>query len=396
MPRERKAKKPFFPRFKISKIKLVILFSVIALALVGITLYLYLPQAKVSLYLKTEEKEKDLETILAVQPQAQQIKAEIFEKETEKSAKGIATGEKEIGAKSRGKIIISNYWDSTPQILVANTRFQSVSTSRIFRTLSQVSVPGTTIQEGRVVPGTLEVEIIAEEMGAEYNIASDRFIIPGLPQDKQAKIYGESQDPMTGGYKKTVKVITDNDCNEVLAKLKAQVRSQLLKELDKEIKNNKELIKRDDFVFEEEKQSSCSPASGEEAVAFTGQIKLYIAIFAFKQEDLGKGLKEIAESTLDPTKELTDQSFSKIEVLEKKADMSNKKLNLKIKTNLVLRPKLNIEALKANLVGRSREEAESYLNSFEEIEKAEVKFFPNFIKKVPGRSKQIKVNISSL
>ncbi|MCD6422247.1 hypothetical protein J7L13_02790, partial [bacterium] len=141
-----------------------------AMVLFGVLLGLwwYFPRAEVVLYLKTETKEFR-PTVRLGEGEGVDLRAQIFQKEVRKSAKGQATGEKEVGAKARGKITIYNYWDSTPQVLIAHTRFQSVSTGKIFRIPEAVTVPGTRVQQGQVVPGTVEVEVVADEVGAEYN-----------------------------------------------------------------------------------------------------------------------------------------------------------------------------------------------------------------------------------
>jgi len=367
--------------------------SAIALALLGTVVYLYLPYAKITLYLKTETKNKDLKITLAANPTLNEVKAEIFEAEKEKTGQAVTTGSKEIGDSAKGKITIYNYWDSTPQDLVAQTRFQSLSTSKVFRIPSAVTVPGTTIQQGQVVAGSIEVEVVAEEVGAEYNIAPDKFVIPGLPQAKQAKIYGESKAPMTGGYKKTVRVVTEADCNNLKNSLKEDLKKQLLKEINSDLKNNKTLIKRDDFIIEDERSATCDPAIDSEANAVNAKIKLHLVLFAYKDQDLKTKLRESALSSIDPNKDLASTSFSQIDIKGKQADLVNKKLSLSLTTNLVLIAKLNLDVLKSNLYSRSRDEAIKYLDSFEEIEKSEITFFPTFLKKIPHRNSQIKIEI---
>jgi len=388
--RKSKTKKSVFSRWQ-----KVVLFvgSCFALIILFFVLYLYVPKTTVTLYLKGEEQTRDFALVLSPNPQEKEVKAEVVSKEIEKESKGVASGEEEIGAKAKGVITIYNYWDSTPQILVAQTRFQSISTNKIFRIQKQITVPGTSISQGQIVPGTLEVEVIADEVGAEYNIAPDKFIIPGLPTAKQSKIYAESKVPMSGGYKKKIKVVTESDCQTLLGKLKEEAKEEFAKEVKK--LKDEDLVKRDDFVFEKVKEEVCSPAVGDEATAFTGRVKIEFSFFAFYDKDLKTRLKEEAEKVLSPAKELAQSSFSKMEFKEKNLDFENKKLRLKISTNLVLLPKLNLEALKSNLAGRSKQEAESYLNSFEEIEKAEVSFFPSFWQKISSRPSQIKVELKT-
>ncbi len=389
-PRKGQKRKLSFSRWQ----KIVLgIGSLLACLAVGGVFYLYLPRATVVLYLKGESQDREFSLTLAQDPRGEEVKAEVLSEEIEKKERGIATGQKEVGAKAKGTITIYNYWDSTPQVLVAQTRFQSVSTGKIFRIQTQITVPGTTISQGQIVPGTIEVEVVADEVGAEYNIAPDKFIIPGLPVAKQAKIYGESKAPMSGGYKKKVKVVAEDDCSALLSKLKQEAQKEFLRKT-KRVKG-KDLVKRDDFVFAQAQEETCSPGVGAEASVFEARIKMRYSFFAFRKKDLLAKLTQEAEKDLSPAKELSNSSFSKLEFSEKEADFDRHKLRLKVKTNLVLLPRLNLEALKSNLLNRSPTEAENYLVSFEEIERVEIKLFPSFWRKIPPRPAQIKVEIKT-
>jgi len=93
-----------------------------------------------------------------------------------------ATGEKFVEAKSSGTIIIFNDFGTTEQRLVANTRFQT-SNGLVYRIQDPVVVPGqTTNSKGETIPGSLEVRVVADKPGEEYNVEMSDFKLPGLEE----------------------------------------------------------------------------------------------------------------------------------------------------------------------------------------------------------------------
>jgi len=389
-----KGKVPFGLKFKFNKRFLKIGLIVLGVVVVGAGLtlaYLYLPKAQISLYLKAQEK--DAQTTLAMAQDAKngELKSQTIEIDKDKTGQGKATGQKEQGAKATGKIIISNYWDSAPQLLVAGTRFQAISNNKIFRVPQEITVPGTTIQQGNLVPGSIEIEVEADDIGAEYNIAPDRFIIPGLPTDKQAKIYGESNNPMTGGIKKTVKVVSQDDCTNLLNSTKEALQKETEKDLAQKAKAYKDYKFDTGFIFSQVAEEKCDPAVDSEANSFSASAKVHYIVFLYKENDLKALLKDKMQPEISKTKDLATDSFSQIDFLEKNVDIAKKYLNLKIKTNLILIAKLDISAIKNNILGKDRDSATKYLNSFSDVKKVEIKFLPSFIKRLPKSANRIMI-----
>lgn len=380
------------PVFKFDRRKtkiILIILSGLAFIGLGIFLYLYLPSAKINLYLKAESKDTQMSFVVAQKAGAGELASQIIETDKEKSSQSQATGQKEIGAKASGSITIYNYWDSAEQVLVAGTRFQAISSNRIFKTIGQITVPGTRIEQGQQVPGSITAGVEADEIGAEYNIAPDRFIIPGLATDKQSKIYGESSQPMTGGVKKTVRVVSEEDCTKSLNTLKDSLQKDAQKDLNTKTEAFKDYIFNSNLVFSEAIEEKCDPGIDTEASAFTTKVKLHYVAFLYQNNDLKNLLKTQALKNIDPNKDVATEAFSKLDFTEKKADLKNKRAEVKVNTNLVIVPKLDLAKIKTNILGKDRDSAIKYLNSVSEIQKSEIQLFPSFIKRISKNPKRV-------
>jgi len=109
----------------------------------------------------------------------------------------------ESGMKASGTIIVFNEYSSDSQLLIASTRFLS-SNGKIFRTTKNIYVPGTKTENDEIIPGSIDVEVLADYWGDEYNIGSSDFTISGFKGTaKYTDFYGKSNTAMSGGSSET-------------------------------------------------------------------------------------------------------------------------------------------------------------------------------------------------
>lgn len=102
--------------------------------------------------------------------------------------------------KASGKITIFNKAGTASQTLVKNTRFETPN-GLIYRIQNDVKVPGTSKVDGKIVPGSITVTVVADQAGSKYDINESDFTIPGFKtnSNKFTNIFGRSSTPITGG-----------------------------------------------------------------------------------------------------------------------------------------------------------------------------------------------------
>lgn len=94
--------------------------------------------------------------------------------------------------RASGIMFIYNEYSTTPQRLINNTRFQS-SSGLIFRSAESVEIPGYTVSNSSLIPGTATVRVYADDLGPTYLIGPGDFSIPGFQGlDQEGKIYGRT------------------------------------------------------------------------------------------------------------------------------------------------------------------------------------------------------------
>ena len=74
----------------------------------------------------------------------------------------LSSGEKEVEEKARGLVTVYNELDSTSQPMIPS-RFKEEKSGKIFWSVKSIIVPGASIKDGKILSGTVEVEIVASE-----------------------------------------------------------------------------------------------------------------------------------------------------------------------------------------------------------------------------------------
>lgn len=134
-----------------------------------------------------------------------------------KSVEVEATGDETVSEKAKGRIAIYNEQTSDQQ-LIKSTRFES-SDGKVFRLQEDVTIKAK---------GNLEVEVIADQPGVEYNITLSDFTLPGLKgTSRYDKVYARSKTNMTGGFVGLRKKVSTQALDSARTSLEAEVKTDL-------------------------------------------------------------------------------------------------------------------------------------------------------------------------
>ncbi|MEN9881261.1 MAG: hypothetical protein RLZZ308_444 [Candidatus Parcubacteria bacterium] len=209
------------------------------LLLVGTVLYTYVfDSATVTIIPKTSNVTDFKKVVTAVKGEAQGEEIPFVEEMTTLSkSKTLQKSEsRKVEAKASGKVFIYNNYDDNPQKLIKNTRFES-SEGKIYRIADSVVVPG----KNGDTPGSVEVVLYADSTGADYNISSTSFTIPGFKNSpRYSAFYAKTKTAITGGVSGTMALASLSDVNAA--------KDSLAIELEKEIKKNMSALSKEGYI----------------------------------------------------------------------------------------------------------------------------------------------------
>lgn len=388
-------KKILLPSFGI---KSFLTFCVISFIVVGIIFFVILPKATILIVPKTEPYTSDQEltidkntSVLNFENKIVPGELKIFETKSEKR-KFESTGEKNVGEKARGEIILFNKFSSDPQVLVAATRFESQG--KIFYSLSNVTIPGARVEGGETIPGQARVLVEAEKPGEEYNLSPSNFIISGLSAEKQKDIFGKSDNSFSGGTSKMVKIISADDFQKAKDILLSETFQKQIKIFANQIPNGKMFI--ENTVKKEIIEVKSNSEEGAEVDNFEMEVKVRIWVMTFNKKDLKDILFSNLKKDIPQEKFFIDENIDSgltYEVLN--FDSDNGKLILRIHVKKIVAWKLNEEKIKRSIKGKNSEEVKKYLQNDPNVKEVNVLFWPFWVKKVPQIEKKIKISLDT-
>lgn len=149
-----------------------------------------------------------------------------------------ASGQTHVENETRGMIEIIKTTAGSER-LINNTRFRSPE-GLIFRVKEAVVVPGAVYgADGNLVPGSIQVEVVADESGAEYNLSSGtRFDVPGFKEAGLTglydSIYAVNKEDFTGGFNGPQYTLDEDDLDTSTQSLKIELRDKLLNRIEDE------------------------------------------------------------------------------------------------------------------------------------------------------------------
>ena len=290
-----------------------------------------------------------------------------------------STGQKDVSQKAKGKITIYNAYSSQPQSLVATTRFTAPD-GKVFRLEKGITIPGAKISDGKIAPSSIETGVIADKPGEEYNIGPiSKFTIPGFSgSPKFEGFYAESKASMAGGFIGMAKVVTQADIDRAKEKVKSLLSTALKEELGLKAPKDLKTIEGmsdanlSDLVF--------SHAVGEKADTFKVSGSLVLKAAYFKEGDIRDILQRVMRAEIGYDADIKEDT---IQYGVARTDFSQNKSTFPIQYEATLTRRVDVEALKAELIGKNKVDTKSVIFAVPGLESAKISLWPFWVASVP-------------
>lgn len=267
-----------------------------------------------------------------------------------------------VEKKASGKIIVYNEFSESDYSLIKNTRFETPE-GLIYRVPHSITIPGKTIHGDDVTPGSLEIEVFADDIGESYNIGLKDFTIPGFKGLTQFdQFYARSKTSMSGGFAGEQYVVKEEDLEEVEQQLQEKLRNEL----------TADIRKLENFVYVHETEGfefNLLPQVVEGNDGANVTLEGTLLGLQFNSEDLKK---VIIEDALESSTNIEMIDVENLKDLTISVDESESGvITLNISGNAELLWDVDTEQLKESLRGIQRSDLNTVLQSFEGVARAE-------------------------
>ncbi|RJR26883.1 hypothetical protein C4561_03855 [candidate division WWE3 bacterium] len=323
----------------------------------------------------------------------------IIKTSVEKSKEIDVTGEKQIGEKAEGKATIYNktteerdFDDGT--ILT----FDRDEGDLNFLTKDDVTVPAAAPEDPNdpgspLTPGSIEVEIEAEKIGAEYNIEKNKTL--EVKGQKKADFEGKVLEATEGGKSETVKVVAEVDKQKLSEELTKEITEQSTSALKTKVANSQQLVEGSHKVTLISEKFDHDVGDDTEKLSLSKSTE--VEGLVYMKSNLDKLLDELLKEFVPEGYELSDKEREvNVEVLGNSSNsvLSSTEADIQVTLKTFVVPAINEEEIKQNLLGKSPEEAQKILGGISNIKTYEFNMSNGFLpfnRKVPKNPEQVEI-----
>jgi hypothetical protein len=303
-------------------------------------------------------------------------------KDVEKTV--VATGEQMVEKKASGTIVIYNNTASI-QKLVATTRFQTPE-GLVYRLVNPVAIPAKTTVNGKSLAGSIEALVEADKIGTSYNIGLKDFTVPGFKGDpKFSLVYARSKTEMTGGFSGMQKVVSKDLLTQAELEMENSLKDQLSKDIASQIPANF-ILYTQSIVYRFEPAQQVSSTDGGAVLRKKGTANVLI----FDRSILSRSilLKIASENAQENIK------VANLEQLEftysAPGDINTAQtINFTLKGSADLVWFFDENMLKNDLLGLSKNDANSVIRKYSGIKEAWVETYPFWNQTIPKDPKKV-------
>lgn len=366
---------------------------VIVFILLSAAAYLLLPRANVKVFVLSENLEKSIPVVVSGKIAKSILDEKVFPGKMVEITKDLTqkfptTGKKNLGGKATGTVTFTNGLDSANHKFSAGTKL--IASSKTFILKSNVVVPGATVQNLKVVPGTITGQIEAENAGEDYNIKATRFTIVGLQASVQDALYAQSSADFTGGFTKEVQVVSQSDYDNAKQQLLDKNNQSITTELTKQTKGMKVL---DKAVVSPDPEISAVPKVDEEATEFELKVTQKKQAVAFDFVKFKEFLTEILEKEVPSDKMVAIAADSDIVPVVNLTTYDKEELSLAVNVNAKIASRISADKIKPQIIGKGASQVTDYINGQDGVKSSEIKFTPSFWWRMPDLARNVTVSI---
>ena len=377
--------------------RLIVFLVLLSITAAGGSFYLVLPKAAIVLTTKANPINATVPVTISknassVDETAGIIPGQFFSASKSGSKTFTVNGdsEKTVSTYAHGIIHIYNAYSSSPQKLVAGTRFETKD-GKIFKIQKAVIVPGAKVSGGNLTPSVIDAEVTAAQPGDEHNVGPEYFTIPGFQgSPKYAGFYAKSTKNMSSGKVGTAKVLSAVDFDAAKSAFQNELIGALKQEMMGANQANLKIIDGASVVKMVNLKSSAKV--GDAIDSYTIEGKIDWQAIAFREQDIVNVTAKFLGGkfpTVDTGQIKDSMSLSKPQI-----DWPRGEMTLLVSINNNLASRVNIESLKNSVAGKNTEDIRRIITAERlQIQSATITFSPFWVTRAPQNTAKIEITV---
>lgn len=261
------------------------------------------------------------------------------------------TGQKVIGDKAKGEIVVFNKLEKT-QTINKGAVLQD-STGKKFELINSVQVASSSsnLSQGVITLGQTKALVAALDIGPEYNLDKDIKLL--FKDFSENSLVANVKEPFTGGSKRQINAVSKEDKVAIEQKITEMINTSANEKINKDFSDIPGIIR--ESIQSKTNRIEYNREVGEEADDLTASVEANITVFVLDP----KQKNEIVNSFL-----IKENNFEQSQIDSKKFNLSYKinKIDKDFATGELTidgqtLPKIDLTQLTKNLVGKTKKKA---------------------------------------
>lgn len=300
------------------------------------------------------------------------------------SEKVAATGQRDDGTKAEGKVTLTASCVTSSTTVPEGT---TVSTGGL-NFITQDDAAISSISGGG--PGTWvcsrTVDVISAENGDKYNIGSGKtFTVSGY-----SNVSGTNSNGFSGGTSKIVKIVSQKDIDDAVAKINARVEAVVNDEL-KTLFDTESLLALTETKKTGTAKITATPAVNQEAAETTVAAETVYTMLGIQRDHLSQIIKDDVKGEIDTEKQAITDDGIDAAIMRLNNMPSPSEALVSFRTSVTAGPELDLDAIKEAIRGKKRGEAEKFISSQPGVKEVIVEYSPFWVYSTPKASKKITI-----
>ncbi len=380
------------PKLKLPKINHSIFWIILAILPFLVIAPLFLVSAKVTLFTTPYQFEKSTPITLKTDATLSDIDKSIIPvtKETievNASATVETTGQKTVGDKAKGEIIIFNKLDKTQNIPKGS--ILTDSSGKKFELTAAVSINASSsdLEKGVITLGQTKTVVLASDIGPEFNLAADAKLT--FKDFSETSLIAKADSAFTGGSKQQIRAVSQADKASVQTKIDEEISKNIDQQVNQKVGNISGVIKG--TIQSQKDNLELSREIGEAADELKATVNATVSVFILPEDTKDQVIKHFLSSESDFNNiDYQSHNFT-LSFNITKNDSSQATGNLTISGKSL--PKTNISQIQKSLVGKTNNQATNIIKKL--IPRAYNFHITNSLPLLPFRSDNINIEVKS-
>ncbi|OHA07919.1 MAG: hypothetical protein A3B34_02730 [Candidatus Sungbacteria bacterium RIFCSPLOWO2_01_FULL_54_21] len=303
-----------------------------------------------------------------------------------------ATGRARVEERARGTATVYNAFNTSPQILVAGTRFVT-DTGSIYRIQRGITVPAAKIAQGKIVPQGIEAHLVADIAGEGANTSgSVRLNVPGFQGTPRYEgFYAIVESGFAGGFQGEAVVVTAGDVKRAQEEVSKTAFSELEAEMGRKTPAGLLALKE---LREIEMVTIEAPKAGSRAVGpFSASAEAKGTALAFREADVAGLLVSLTLA------EHRDREFisgsARLSYTIRTVDFEKGKAEVMIGGDLKIKHTIPEKELASLIAGKKEGTAAELFKTRQEVASFRLSFFPPWRATAPADPAKIRFRVEN-